>query len=120
MAVVESELAEITRDLFIQVAAEDPTLRERVHGLSRGVSRRVEAASGMPGWLLETLYDLLAQVPLFADLSPAALSEVAQSVQVRQYAAQACPWSRRGRLASPFSWCCQARLEVEVASSATP
>src|SRR5262249_3616871 len=106
---------EITRDLFVRVAAEYPVLRERVHRLaeervtqSRGRQRRAGAAP-------ETLYDLLAQVPLFADLSPAALSEVAQSVQVRQYAAGASV-VEEGTAGESFFLVLKGQLEVEVAS----
>src|SRR5262249_53195253 len=115
VAVVVSELAEITRDLFVRVAAEYPALRERVNRLAReraaqswGRLRRAGAAS-------ETLYDLLAQVPLFADLPPAALSEVAQSVQVRQWTAGATV-VEEGAAGDSFFLVLKGEIEVEVAT----
>jgi CRP-like cAMP-binding protein len=115
VAVVESELAEITRDLFIQVAAEYPTLRERVHRLAEERVTQSRGRQRHAGVAPETLYDLLAQVPLFADLSPAALSEVAQSVQVRQYAAGIAV-VEKGTAGESFFLVLQGELEVEVAS----
>ena len=63
--------------------------------------------------LFEPDYDLLAQVPLFADLPPAALSEVAQSVQVRQWAAGATV-VEEGAAGDSFFLVLKGEIEVEV------
>src|SRR5262249_23062606 len=67
------------------------------------------------GATAETLYDLLAQVPLFSDLPPAALSEVAQSVQVQQWTAGATV-VEAGAAGESFFLVLKGEIEVEVAS----
>jgi CRP-like cAMP-binding protein len=115
VAVVESELAEITRDLFVRVAAEYPVLRERVHRLAEermaqnwDRPRRAEAAP-------KTLYDLLAQVPLFTELPPAVLAEIAQNVKVQRWAAGEVV-VKQSAAGESFFLVLQGELEVEVAT----
>src|SRR5262249_42029672 len=89
VAVVESELAEITRDLFVRVAAEYPVLRERVHRLAEERMAQNRNRPRRAGAAPKTLHDLLAQVPLFAALPPVVLAAIAQCIKVQHWAAGA-------------------------------
>src|SRR5262249_1008164 len=89
VAVVPSELAEVTRDLFTRVTDAYPAPRERLPRLAEERATSALSRTRRTGAAPETLYDLLAQVPLFADVSPTALTEVIHSVQVRRWAAGA-------------------------------
>ncbi len=115
VAVVASELAEITRDLFGRVAAEYPVLRERVNRLAQERTAQSQGRPRRAAMAAETLYDLLAQVPLFADLPPAALSEVVQSVQVRQWVAGATV-VEAGAAGDTFFLVLKGEIEVDVAT----
>jgi Na+:H+ antiporter len=115
VAVVVSELAEIPRELFVRVTAEYPALRQRVQRLAEERTAQSRGRPRRPGVASETLYDLLAQVPLFSDLSSVALSEVAQSVQVRQWAAGATV-VEEGTAGESFFLVLKGELEVEVAT----
>jgi CRP-like cAMP-binding protein len=97
------------------VAAEYPVLRERVHRLaeermaqSQDRPRRAEAAP-------KTLYDILAQVPLFAELPPAVLTEIAQSVKGQRWAAGEVV-VKKGAAGESCFLVLQGELEVEVAT----
>jgi CRP-like cAMP-binding protein len=107
-------LAEITRDLFVRVAAEYPVLRERVSQLAEERAAQNRDRPRRAGAAPKTMYDLLAQVPLFAELPPAVLAEIAQSIKRQRWAAGAVV-VKKDAAGESFFLVLQGELAVEVA-----
>lgn len=80
VALVDSELAEIGRDLFSELTAEYPQIAQEVQHIAR---KRMQKdlfikKDEKEGDLLDTaaIFEMLAEIPLFSEFSPGALIEI--------------------------------------------